>query len=149
MSSTAQPRTLREVLALARNGPDDTGLVLVDRRERETFVSWREIGEQAERVARGLVASGVERGDRVLLPLASSREFAVAFFGAVLAGAVPAPCPPAPPFSLADETRDRIEVRRAAIEARLVLDRLGREPGRARCARSFTPDSARFAARCR
>jgi acyl-CoA synthetase (AMP-forming)/AMP-acid ligase II len=113
---------LREVLALARSGPEDTGLVLVDRRERETFVPWREIGEQAEILARGLLARGVERGDRVLLPLASSREFAVAFFGTVLAAAVPAPCPPAPPFSRADETRDRIEVRRAAIEARLVLD---------------------------
>lgn len=122
MSSIAPPRTLREVLALARSGPEDTGLVVVDRRERETFVSWREIGDQAEILARGLVAGGVERGDRVLLPLPSSREFAVAFFGAVLAGAVPAPCPPAPPFSRADETRDRIEVRRAAIEARVVLD---------------------------
>ena len=116
------PRTLGEVLSRARGASEDIGLVLVDRREREEFASWREIGEQSERLAQALMARGVGRGDRVLLALPSSREFAVAFFGAVLAGAAPAPCPPPPPFARIDETRDRLERRRAALDARWVLD---------------------------
>ena len=116
------PRTLGEVLTQARGAPEDIGLVLVDRREREEFASWREIAEQSERLAQALMARGVGCGDRVLLALPSSREFAVAFFGAVLAGAAPAPCPPPPPFARPDETRDRLERRRAALDACWVLD---------------------------
>lgn len=52
--------------------------------------AWRTI----ERRARGLIASGLEPGERVLVRLPHSAEYAFAFFGANLAGLVPVPCSP-------------------------------------------------------
>jgi fatty-acyl-CoA synthase len=117
------PRTLVDVLDRARRGAPTAGLVRVDRHERESFVSWREIAARAERVAARLVSHGVERGDRVLVALGGQDGFAEAFFGAVVAGAAPAPCPPAPPFTPREEARAAIAARSSAIAARVVIDR--------------------------
>jgi len=52
---------------------------------------WGEI----ERIARGFVARGLAPGDRVLVRLPHSPEYAFAFLGATLAGCVPIPASPA------------------------------------------------------
>jgi acyl-CoA synthetase (AMP-forming)/AMP-acid ligase II len=57
-------------------------------RERMTLA---ELAEQSRRFAGGLRAHGVRRGDLVALVLPSCRDFFVAWFGILRAGAVPAP----------------------------------------------------------
>jgi acyl-coenzyme A synthetase/AMP-(fatty) acid ligase len=49
---------------------------------------------RAQRIGRGLLARGLVRGDRVLLRLPHSPEYAFAFFGANAAGLVPIPASP-------------------------------------------------------
>ncbi len=52
-------------------------------------ISFSDYGDMVERAARGLVASGVQPGDRIGIFLPNCWEFAVAFHAATLAGAVP------------------------------------------------------------
>ena len=54
-------------------------------------LTFRELWDRAARVAGGLVASGLERGDRVAIRLPNGNDWSVAFFGAVLAGAIVIP----------------------------------------------------------
>ena len=61
------------------------------RRRAYTFA---ELDALADRVAAGLADRGIAPGDRVLLQLPNSPEFAVAFFGLLRAGAVPVMCLP-------------------------------------------------------
>ena len=59
--------------------------------------SWSYAGLWAriQRTGRGLLARGLVAGDRVLLRLPHSPDYAFAFFGATLAGLVPIPASPA------------------------------------------------------
>jgi acyl-CoA synthetase (AMP-forming)/AMP-acid ligase II len=54
-------------------------------------LSYGELWDRAARVAGGLRRDGIERGDRVALHLGNGIEWALAFFGAQLAGAVVVP----------------------------------------------------------
>ncbi len=54
-------------------------------------VSYDQLWERAGRVAGGLRAAGIERGDRVALRLPNGIDWVLAFFGAQLAGAVVVP----------------------------------------------------------
>ncbi len=72
------------------------GLRFVDRAERATWFGWAEVRDRALTACAGLQALGIERGDRVALVFPTGIEFFTAFFGTLLAGAVPAPLyPPA------------------------------------------------------
>jgi acyl-CoA synthetase (AMP-forming)/AMP-acid ligase II len=72
------------------------GLRFVDRVERATWFGWAEVRDRATAVCAGLQALGIGRGDRVALVFPTGIEFFAAFFGTLLAGAVPAPLyPPA------------------------------------------------------
>ena len=62
-----------------------------DRAESWTYA---EAWARVERIARGLLARGLEPGDRVLLRLPHSPDYAFAFFGANAAGLVPIPASP-------------------------------------------------------
>lgn len=57
--------------------------------------TFEEVLAEIERAGRGLLAAGCARGDRVLVALDHSPEYAFAFFGAVAAGLVPMPVSPA------------------------------------------------------
>ncbi|MFQ5890451.1 MAG: fatty acyl-AMP ligase [Gemmatimonadota bacterium] len=70
------------------------GIRFVDRSERASFHSYEELYEGARRIAGGLHALGLRRGDRVALVLPTSPAFCESFFGAVLAGMVPVPLYP-------------------------------------------------------
>jgi acyl-coenzyme A synthetase/AMP-(fatty) acid ligase len=61
-----------------------------DVREWTYAETWAEV----QRIAHGLIAAGLALGDRVLLRLPHSPEYAFAFFGANLAGLVPVPASP-------------------------------------------------------
>lgn len=54
-------------------------------------LSFRELWDRAQRVAGGLAAAGVGRGDRVAICLPNGNDWCVAFFGSVLAGAIVIP----------------------------------------------------------
>ncbi|HNC97462.1 MAG TPA: fatty acyl-AMP ligase [Myxococcota bacterium] len=72
------------------------GLRFLDRQEQESFFSWGELLQRAERVAGGLQALGLQPGERVALIFPTTIGFFEAFFGALIAGAVPTPLyPPA------------------------------------------------------
>jgi long-chain acyl-CoA synthetase len=54
-------------------------------------LTYRELWDRASRVAGGLRAGGVERGDRVAIRLPNGTDWVLAFFGAQLGGAVVVP----------------------------------------------------------
>jgi mycobactin salicyl-AMP ligase len=57
-------------------------------------LSYAELDDRADRGAAGLAALGITPGDRVLLQLPNSCEFAVALFALLRAGAIPVMCLP-------------------------------------------------------
>jgi len=83
----AQPAPLLDVLAdRAASGGEGPGLVCDDR-----ALSWRELHEEADRFARGLVARGVTPGTLVVLVLPNRAETVVALFALARIGAVAVP----------------------------------------------------------
>jgi acyl-CoA synthetase (AMP-forming)/AMP-acid ligase II len=96
MKGPALPRlkhaTVNESLAAAARTPH--GLVFVDAAERETCLPWEQVYGRARRFAGGLRCLGVAPGERVALLLPTSPGFMEAFFGTLLAGAVPVPLYP-------------------------------------------------------
>ncbi|MFL5359145.1 fatty acyl-AMP ligase [Archangium sp.] len=84
--------TVNECLAAAAR--TEHGLVFVDAAERETRLSWAQVYGRARRTAAGLQRLGVAPGERVAVLLPTSPGFMEAFFGALLAGAVPVPLYP-------------------------------------------------------
>ena len=104
--------SLQELLLRAVDFPG-TGLRLLDRAEKATFLSWSGVAERAATVAGGLAALGVAPGERVALVYPTGAEFFDAFFGTLFAGAVPVPLyPPVRLGRLAEDPR----VRRAGPE---------------------------------
>lgn len=95
-----EAETLIEALAshAQRNGQRAHVLLWkgADRRESLTY---GELYREACAAAGGLIDRGIEAGDRVAIMLPTSRDFFVAFFGVLFAGAVPVPI--YPPFRLA------------------------------------------------
>jgi acyl-CoA synthetase (AMP-forming)/AMP-acid ligase II len=85
--------TIQSWLERAGRHPEG-GLRFLDRHERETWFGWAEVRERALAVAGGLSTLGIGRGDRVALIFPTGIEFFAAFFGALLAGAVPVPLYP-------------------------------------------------------
>ncbi len=84
--------TLNTMLAHAAASP--FGLTLVDGREVETPLSWAALYSRARRMAFALTELGIEPGDRVAMVLPTGADFMDAFFGTLLAGAVPVPLYP-------------------------------------------------------
>ncbi len=84
--------TVNEALAAAAR--TSLGLVFVDVAERETRLPWADVYQRARHTAAGLRRLGVAPGERVALLLPTSPGFMDAFFGTLLAGAVPVPLYP-------------------------------------------------------
>jgi acyl-CoA synthetase (AMP-forming)/AMP-acid ligase II len=87
---TTVPRTLADELG-ATAARDPERIAIVDRDRRLTY---GELHAMACGVASGLSLRGVQRGDRVVLMLPNGAEFAVAFYGTLLAGAAAVPVNP-------------------------------------------------------
>lgn len=73
----------------ARRYPDKAGIVFFGR-----IFTWREVQEQAERLAARLAALGVRKGDRVLLDMQNCPQLLVAHFAILRANAVVVPVNP-------------------------------------------------------
>jgi long-chain acyl-CoA synthetase len=74
------------VLASCRRNPNNTAIVDTSCGRRLTY---SEYGDTVQRLARGLIASGVNPGEVVAIFLANSWEFCAAYHAATLAGAIP------------------------------------------------------------
>ena len=87
-------RPLDTILAgAARRWPDK--IAAVDGAAgHDDGLSYAELDEEAHRAAAGLRSLGVAPGDRILLQLPNSCQFAVALFGLLRAGAIPVMCLP-------------------------------------------------------
>ena len=116
---TSEHRTVNEALACA--AATRSCITFVDLQEREGSLSFREIHERARRAAAALRAQGISTGDRVALVLPTSPAFMDAYFGALLAGAVPVPL--YPPFRLGRLPEYHASTARmiGAVEASIVL----------------------------
>ncbi|AGC48498.1 AMP-binding protein [Myxococcus stipitatus DSM 14675] len=79
---------------LAEASRSEFGLIFVDAAEREEVLPFSEVYRRARRTAAGLVRLGLREGERVALMLPTSPAFMDAFFGVLLAGAVPMPLYP-------------------------------------------------------
>ncbi|MFL5313438.1 MAG: AMP-binding protein [Myxococcales bacterium] len=110
-----------------------TGLTFLDPSEREHHLSFADLHARARRAAAAMAALGIRRGDRVALVLPTGVDFMDAFFGALLAGAVPVPLYPPVRLGRLDEFHARTARLLRACGARLLLTdaRVGRLLGQA------------------
>jgi long-chain acyl-CoA synthetase len=83
-----RPASLVDMLRRAVDGAADVVALVEVGGER---ISYREWWRRASRVAGGLRAAGVGRGDRVALRLGNSVDWCVAFFGIQMLGAIAVP----------------------------------------------------------
>ncbi|HEV7503970.1 MAG TPA: fatty acyl-AMP ligase [Thermoanaerobaculia bacterium] len=97
------------------------GLRFIDRAEKATWFGWAEVRARALAACGGLQALGVERGDRVALVFPTGIDFFTAFFGALLAGAVPVPLYPPARLGRTEEYLRRTARMLERSGARLVL----------------------------
>jgi long-chain acyl-CoA synthetase len=107
---TGLPSSLVELLRSAvEANPDGEALVEVGGGR----LSYQQLWDRAARVAGGLAAGGVERGDRVAILLPAGVDWVLSFFGIQLAGAVAVPvntrfAPPEIDYVLADSGSDAV-----------------------------------------
>ncbi len=112
--------TLNQALERAA-GRSSCGLRLLDRREREKWLGWGELRRKAVATAGGLAALGVGREERVAVIYPTGEAFFEAFFGVLLAGAVPVPLYPPVRLGRLDEYHRRTGAMLRAAGAVLVL----------------------------
>ena len=97
------PGTIAEALHRSQ-----VGTVTLYGRGDELTHSYQELAAMSRKVAGGLRAAGVERGERVLLVLPTSLGFITSFFGCNLAGAIPCQISPPEGFGSAAMFQRRI-----------------------------------------
>ncbi|MGP5014783.1 amino acid adenylation domain-containing protein [Glutamicibacter ardleyensis] len=83
--------TLTEMLLRAATEEPDKGIVFLDGNGTQRFVGYALLLEKAERIAAALASENVASGDFVIVLTTSNEDFAYAFWGCVLAGAVVVP----------------------------------------------------------
>jgi len=75
------------------NRPAFTFIAIEDGAADEVY-TFAQVWDRVQRIGRGLLATGLEPGDRVLVRLPHSPDYAFAFLGATVAGLVPIPANP-------------------------------------------------------
>ena len=111
--------TLQRALATAAQGA--AGLTFSDARGNEHVLPFAELYARGLRTAGALRERGIRRGDRVAIVLPTCVEFMDAFFGALLAGAVPVPLYPPVRLGRLEEFHRRTARMIEVSGARLVL----------------------------
>jgi acyl-CoA synthetase (AMP-forming)/AMP-acid ligase II len=115
------PAATLQRLLLEAAADERSGLAFYARDGRRPLASFGEIAGRAARVAGALARRGVRPGDRVALVFPTAPGFFDAFFGALLAGAVPVPLYPPVRLGRLDEYHERTARQLAAVEAALVV----------------------------
>ncbi|MDZ4188103.1 MAG: AMP-binding protein [Hydrogenophaga sp.] len=101
--------------------PDRVLITLYENGDQPVDLSYADLHRDALALAAGLRALGLDRGDKVAIMLPTGREFFAAFFGALVAGAVPVPLyPPARPSQLEDHLKRITGIMRNA-QARVLV----------------------------
>jgi fatty-acyl-CoA synthase len=120
--ASTSARTLVDVLRWHVDAtPDRVHIYLRDEDGRERPITYATLWRDAAAVAAGLVARRIAPGDRVALLLRTEVAFFQAYFGVLLAGAVPVPLyPPFRADDLEDYARRQAGILRNA-DARLLL----------------------------
>lgn len=96
-------------------------IVLVEGDGTERSITYRQLSERARAVARGLLATGIEAGQRVAIMLPTGDSFFVAFFGVLYAGGVPTPIyPPARMSRIEEHLRRQAGILRNAAAVALI-----------------------------
>jgi acyl-CoA synthetase (AMP-forming)/AMP-acid ligase II len=99
----------------------DRGVTFVDAAERERGLPWAQVLASAREVAGGLQWMGIRPGDRVAIVHPTEPEFFDAFFGCLIAGAVPVPLYPPVRLGRLAEYHERTARMLLACRAQLVL----------------------------
>ncbi|MBI4615711.1 MAG: fatty acyl-AMP ligase [Planctomycetes bacterium] len=115
------PATILDALAQAAAEGDARGITLLGQREGDRKIGYAELAALARGAGAGLVAAGAKPGDRILVVLPTGEEFLAAFFGAMLAGAIPCPVSPPQGFGSKDTFLRRVGQLAGAVEARAVV----------------------------
>ncbi len=115
------PTTLGAALRRAAHEGAGQGLGFLDRRETETRFGWGDVYSRAQAVAGGLRRYGVLPGETVAIILPTSPGFFDAFFGTILAGAIPVPLYPPVRLGRLDEYHARTTAMLRAAHARLLV----------------------------
>ncbi len=109
------PRTLAEVLERAAQGARS----VVHVEERDVRVAWTDLLGDAQRVAGGLAAAGIRRGDEVVVVVGASRHALPAIWGCLLAGVAAVPLARPPDYVTSTAALERL---------RVVWESLGKPP---------------------
>ena len=135
MKGPPAPRPKFDTLnaALAAAAEDSSGLTFVNLREEEQLLPWAEVYRRARRAASALLKLGIRQGDRVVVILPTGPSFMDAFFGTLLAGAVPVPLYPPLRLGRLDEYHSATARMVKLVGARVVVSdsRLRRLLGKA------------------
>ena len=90
----------------------------------EEIITYGDLNSGARRAATGLLDLGIERGERVAIMLPTSRDFFFAFFGVLMAGAIPVPIyPPFRRAQIEDHLRRQAGILRNARARLLITDK--------------------------
>jgi 1-acyl-sn-glycerol-3-phosphate acyltransferase len=111
----AQPLSARTLIELLHwrieRHPERLHIALSDGDVTERTISFRELSTSARGVANGLIAAGLEPGDRAAIMLPTGAEFFQAFYGILYAGGIPVPMyPPARLSQLEDHLRRQVTI---------------------------------------
>ena len=111
-----------------RHNPDRPHILLSDGYRETDTITYRDLAASAGRLAAGLRDWGLEPGERIGIMLPTGREFFEAFFGALLAGAVPVPMyPPMRLSQLEEHLRRQAGILRNSQAALLLVPSEGRQ----------------------
>ena len=95
----------------AQHHPDRPHITLIGEGDQAETITYADLLADAEAVAAGLQARGLQPQQTVALMLPTGREFFAAFFGILLAGAIPVPIyPPARLSQIEDHLRRQIRI---------------------------------------